>query len=250
MIYNAKAPLIDGSESFRNQKFGSKDISRGLPVDVHPYHQKRQKNQYTDDEWSPRIDMGCTLFSYLDLMGNKVHHKTGQWWHPKKGEYERLFDEIVRQGYGSYSEGAYMNAPNKVLDDPNQYVLFTQKHGKKILKVRQDDFFIVANRSYSTEEFAAACMHEIAWGQGFQWGLVTQQARLGFLESGYSPFEIVPNDDPDPIAHAMPAVYYNEKGVALSDSGGDIVADNGVRWIDPLLLRKGFTAIGFTIEII
>jgi hypothetical protein len=247
MEINATPPLLDGSELGRDAFFGSKDQERKLPIETHPFHERVQENQNRDGHTSPVIKMGCTVFTYLDIVEAKGFWETGEWWQVEKNEFDRLWRKIVSAGYGSDTGGAYLNGINKVMEDPSESVLLVQKNSDKQLRFKQSDWFYVANRSDSVEEFTRKVMMEIAYGQGVQVGVNTKTSRLGYVEADKAPYTIVANDKPIEIAHAFPLSSYGSDGIICSSGvSGDDFGDKGVVYIDPLLTRKLFTPIGFT----
>lgn len=247
MKINCLAPIFDGSEGFREQMFGSRDQQRVLPTQTHPFWERRQEDQ-------GRTNM-CTVYQYLEILENKVFWATGEWYNTPQSEIDRLWDRVKKEGYGSDATGAYMNGINKVMEE-DQVVLTNTRRGlnhKKVV-VKQKDWFIVANKAMSPDEFEKAVLNELAYGHGLQYGLVTQQARLGYVEADKAPYIVEPNRKPEPIAHATALTGYdfNKKPnlIASSGSWGESFGDKGVVWYNLKDLRKGFTPIGFSVTIL
>jgi len=257
MQNNALAPIYYGDELTREAYLGSSVIQNWLPTETHPYHERIQENQERDGKTSTRIPQGCTIFQYLDISENKVHNELGEWHQVKKGEFDRLMRMVVEQGYGSYIGGCHMNGINKVMEDGEtiQMGIFENGKWKDTIKIQQERWYIVADRSMTSEEFEAAVRYELAWNPGgVQYGMVTKQSRMGYLEADNLPYIVHQNQNPIPIAHAFPLTSYNDnekQGLIYSPgSGGETFGDEGTVYFNGSDLRKGFTPIGFNIKIL
>jgi len=257
MQTNALAPIFYGDELDQSTFLGNTYIPPRLPAETFPYHQRIQENQERAEKTSPRIPKGCTVFQFLDICENKVHHKLGEWHQVAPGEFERLFTKVINAGYGTRTGGCYMNGINKVLEDGDTIQMGIWKKGKfvKTLRVQQNRWYMIANRSQTNEEFEAAVRYELAYNPGgVQYGMVTTQSRLGYLEADDAPYVVEHNSSPAGIAHGFPLAGYDEPnlpGLIISPgSSGENFGDKGVVYLNGHDLRKGFTPLGFTINIL
>ena len=228
-------PIIKGDERLGN---GSLDV----PNESHPYSKRRQENQGRTNR--------CVFYMWAECVENKWFNKTGRWYKVPEDEILRLWNRAKAMGLASESTGAYLSAPFTVMETDTVTMIDTVSGDTVVLE--QVDWYVVANKSLSREDYIDNILREIAYEGGVMCGINTKQARLGYLEANKKPYIVEVNGNPKPIAHATLLSSYdlaNMPGlVASAGTYGENFGDEGIVYYDFKDLRKLFTPLGFTIK--
>lgn len=249
MEINCLAPFIDENLINRDILFGSIDKQRSAPKESHPYFERRQEDQ-GNSQW-------CTLYAFMEVLENKVFAMTGRWWQVPFSEYESIWGLMVYNGLATDEQGAYLNAPHKVLSQEGQTVLLKDEVSHEYLRISLKDYFYVCLASDPEHIAIDKLKKEIFYGGGYTTGLNSMMTGLDYMAANTNPYIIekrLKSEIRRPIAHAIASTYYNDnKSTELFTSSGTLgenFGDNGSvygKWKD---YRSYFTPIGFTIDLL
>ena len=235
MMQYAHAPIHDGYEYHRDTLFAVKDTQREVPLQSHPFHRRTQDNQ----GYRPN----CTVYSFCEVLENKVFWDTGTWFSITEFEKLKLWEYIKTKGLGGENWGAPVNSP--IIACKDFAIKMINRAGSITVKVK--DYFVVAYKSDPL--FLEKVKLEIYYGGGVCSGLNNARNYLDYYEALDSPYIIKPSKTPKPIAHACAFTAYNETPLLpISGSWGNDVADNGVLYVDQKHLKDFFVPYGFTYE--
>lgn len=237
---NCLPPIITGEE---NVLLGSGKVEH--PILSPPFSQRRQENQGNTNR--------CVFYIWAEILENKVYWKDGRWYRVPEDEITRLWNKSKKNGLASESNGAYLNAPLKMMEDGTIVTMVDQVSGDTI-QVEQAGWYVVANRSMTREKYNNNILNEIALNAGVMSGVNTKQAKLGYLEADKTPFIVQRKSSPRSISHATALTEYNFRQfpnlVVSSGTWGEKFGKEGIVYYNLDDLWRLFTPLGFTINIL
>jgi len=232
-------PIITGDET---KLLGNGDLE--VPDRSFPYDRRRQENQGRTNR--------CVFYMWAEILENKVFNTLGRWYMIPEDEILRIWNKAKKAGLASESNGAYMNAPLKMMEDGEIITMVDVVSGDSIT-VTQNNWYVVANRADARQDYIDKILKEVSYNGGVMCGVNTKQARLGYLEANDKPYIINKNNNPKAIAHATGLTAYDlinkPNRIATSGTYGENFGNEGVLYYQLDDLWSLFTPLGFMINI-
>ena len=209
---------------------------RKAPSISQPLHIRTQEDQ--------KRTMECVFWATCEAIESYVYANSsdGYWWSIPRDETQRLIEIARKNGTYDPSRGAYMDACLEVLKT-NPVTMEDGMGGTKEIRVK--DFWICAKRNQSMDEYINSIKLAIFKG-GIVWGFNTTRGNIGYYEAKKDGI-IKDNKDPIPFGHATACTAYDEDWLYLPGSWGEKVADYGVFMLDPVLSKRMFSPLAFSL---
>jgi len=235
------APILTGLEKDRTEFFSK---GRQTPFMSFPFSKRIQNSQGNTPE--------CTVFSFAEILENKIFYETGEWYKMEISETQKVWNEMKHMGLASEKYGAYINAPIVAME--GKEVTLKNIEDDKTITVKIKNWFTVGNKLEN--DFLDQVKREIAYGGGVLTGLNNRLSKLDYYKAKDYPFIVQKNNDAQNIAHAINLTEFDDtadrgnlkKGlIASSGSWGDKFGDQGVVYFEKDQIHNLFQPVGFSL---